>query len=182
MSLLVTEAMKTAFHEEALVAPHGAILNLDKALKRAFELRAKVPSEVTIDRLEAQVAILKDLLDTATSNMNKARDESTKADRETLHLKTNLHAMRAEDSRAAYAVIKEWQGRAEVAEAHLKAANALLPLGWADRERLLEDLNDAFNDMTPDRVLSSDLDGHAIAIKKAIDILAKLPATEPVVV
>lgn len=67
-------------------------------------------------------AILEDLLETATSERDKARDESRKADEETLALKVRDVGRLARDMTGSYAVIKDFQRRAEDAEAALAKA------------------------------------------------------------
>lgn len=69
-------------------------------------------------------AVLEDLLETATSERDKARDESRKADEETLALKVRDVIRLARDMTGSYAVIKEFQRRAEEAEAALAKAAA----------------------------------------------------------
>ncbi len=64
-------------------------------------------------------AVLEDLLETATSERDKARDESRKADEETLELKRRNIGIVALDMTDAYRVIKEFERRAKEAEARL---------------------------------------------------------------
>jgi hypothetical protein len=66
-------------------------------------------------------AVLEDLLETATSERDKARDESRKADDETLELKRTNIGIVARDMTDAYRVIKQFERRAEEAEAKLIA-------------------------------------------------------------
>jgi hypothetical protein len=72
-------------------------------------------------RLKAceRCAVLEDLLETATSERDMARDESRKADEETLALKVRDVSKLANDMTGSYAAIKAFQHRAKVAEAAL---------------------------------------------------------------
>ncbi len=65
--------------------------------------------------------VLEDLLETATSERDKARDESRKADEETLELKRLNIGIVARDMTDAYRVIKQFERRAKDAEAALAA-------------------------------------------------------------
>lgn len=69
-------------------------------------------------------AVIEDLLETATSERDKARDEAAKADDETRELKVEMLHMRATGAAADYALVKEFQKRAEAAEAELAALRA----------------------------------------------------------
>jgi hypothetical protein len=60
--------------------------------------------------------VLEDLLETATSERDKARDESRKADEETLALKVRDISRVAQEMTGAYATIKAFQRRTEAAE------------------------------------------------------------------
>lgn len=67
-------------------------------------------------------AVLEDLLETATSERDKARDEAAKADDEARAHKVEMLRLRATGSSKDYALIKEFQRRAEKAEAALARA------------------------------------------------------------
>jgi hypothetical protein len=62
------------------------------------------------------------LLETATSERDKARDESRKADDETLELKRTNISIVARDMTDSYRVIKTFERRAKKAEAELAKA------------------------------------------------------------
>lgn len=64
-------------------------------------------------------AVLEDLLETATSERDKARDESRKADEEALALKVRDVGRVASVMTGSYAAIKAFQRRAETAESEL---------------------------------------------------------------
>jgi len=68
--------------------------------------------------------VLEDLLETATSERDKARDEAAKADDEALEHKAENLRLRALGTKADYALVKQFQRRAEAAEAALNAALA----------------------------------------------------------
>jgi hypothetical protein len=72
----------------------------------------------------ARCAVLEDLLETARIQVEHARQEAEKADDEALALKAENLRLRAEGSRQDYALIKQFQHRAEVAEAALKVAQS----------------------------------------------------------
>jgi hypothetical protein len=77
--------------------------------------------------LRVQIALLRDLLDTATRERDKARDESRKADEEALAHKVRNISRLGRDMMDSYGAIKQFQRRAEAAEAALAAAP--IPLG-----------------------------------------------------
>lgn len=66
-------------------------------------------------------AMLEDLLETATSERDKARDESAKADDEVLALKVRDIVRLTESLVGSYAAIKAFEKRALRAEAKLDA-------------------------------------------------------------
>lgn len=66
-------------------------------------------------------AMLEDLLETATSERDKARDESAKADDEVLALKVRDIVRLTESLVGSYAAIKAFEKRALKAEAKLAA-------------------------------------------------------------
>jgi hypothetical protein len=70
--------------------------------------------------------VLEDLLETATSERDKARDESRKADEETLALKVRDISRVAADMTGSYATIKAFQRRAEAAETEMVDMSTLL--------------------------------------------------------
>ena len=65
--------------------------------------------------------VLEDLLETARIQVEHARRESEKADDEARAHKVENLRLRAAGSREDYALIKQFQRRAEIAEAALKA-------------------------------------------------------------
>jgi NMD protein affecting ribosome stability and mRNA decay len=67
-------------------------------------------------------AVLEDLLETARIQVEHARREAEKADDEAVAHKAESLRLRASGSRADYALIKEFQRRAEKAEAALAKA------------------------------------------------------------
>ncbi|MET3710360.1 hypothetical protein ABIC65_001040 [Sphingomonas trueperi] len=79
----------------------------------------KPPS--TLEAALIVIATLEDLLETAVSERDKTRDESTKADDETRALKLEMLRMRALGASADYALVMEFKRRAERAEAALAA-------------------------------------------------------------
>lgn len=77
-----------------------------------------------VDRIVAgcaRCAVLEDLLETATSERDKARDESAKADHEAVAHRVENLKLRASGSRADYALVKHFQRRAEAAESSVRA-------------------------------------------------------------
>lgn len=67
----------------------------------------------------ARCVVLEDLLETATSERDKARDEAAKADDEAIEHKAENLRLRAFGSKADYALVRKFQHRAETAEAAL---------------------------------------------------------------
>ena len=72
-------------------------------------------------------AVLEDLLNTATSERDKARDESRKADDETLELKVRNISRLGRELTDSYRAIKAFERRAEEAEAALAKAQGSRP-------------------------------------------------------
>lgn len=66
-------------------------------------------------------AVLEDLLETATSERDKARDEAAKADDEAVALKVRDIVRLTESLTGSYRAIKAFEARALAAEAKLKA-------------------------------------------------------------
>lgn len=77
--------------------------------------------EVSI--LKVEIAMLKDLLETAYRKVDAARRESEKADDEALHYKTVAALEDKVTARRNYEAIYGWKRRAEAAEAKLAGLN-----------------------------------------------------------
>lgn len=74
-----------------------------------------------LQKLEAEILVLKDLLETSYRNVDKARSESEKADDEALEHKTTVKKLRMTAAGHDLRLIEQWKRRAETAEAKLAA-------------------------------------------------------------
>ena len=68
---------------------------------------------------EQEIAVLRDLLETAYREIDKAREESDKADAEALEHKVRNLGKAADQLAGSYALIKHFEKRALAAEAKL---------------------------------------------------------------
>jgi deoxycytidylate deaminase len=100
-----------------------ANLNVARAIARYEAERDAALAKVEAKPCQ-RCAVLEDLLETATSARDKARDEAAKADDEAIAHKVEMLRLRASGSREDYALVKHFQKRAETAEAELAKRGA----------------------------------------------------------